>query len=346
MLDSKIRSIRYKLREYNKSLDFQVRICGFSAADSKPSIVAVCPKKLCSLLKKELDKDNLRYQYAAGVTPGLSFPIYYYPTDDDPRTLVWTANNAGNLIGREALDVNTAGTQDLTMCGTRVSPRTPHGQVNSPSSVTLSCLIEIKGSLHGLLPAHIVPKGSSNEIEPLYGTGCDEDNNYDDNDDDYDDEEMIYEEEDDLETAVLHDAYEQTMTVVEQPPIQPAKLSLVEVTLEGPGGAAKQMQSANAIYPGVDDQVPDRSDRDWAVAEIVNASQMLPNVYSADSQAHRYFPTEVASKQPPNATAVHILTSSSTKHGVMVPGFTSLGGLSGRGCSEVWNVSTDSSNRK
>ncbi|KAI4686577.1 uncharacterized protein J4E84_005858 [Alternaria hordeiaustralica] len=208
---------------------------------------------------------------------------------------------------------------------------------------TIACLLEIKGDLYALGPAHLfTEKTAAKSQEQLLAEllQMDEDDDDDIAFDDHDDESDegyvlpngITSEEDTINSN----------TTIPSDPSPP--LSKVVDDSSNDEGALEHLI---IIYPGPEDLHKDNTDGDWAVTHIQKHQQQLPNLYLPEGQqAFRLRHIVDVSSEPSgddtqlmSEKSVHILTSSSTKHGMLLPGYANISGLSGRGHCSVHIVS-------
>ncbi|KAI4947573.1 hypothetical protein J4E91_006393 [Alternaria rosae] len=246
--------------------------------------------------------------------------------------------------------------------------------IQTPPSgdATVACLVEIKGDLYALGPAHLFTKKDSTKsqeqllAELLQMDGGEDDDisseedDEDDDDDDSDDNESdngfssfndIISDEDafDCNAASPHGL---------TPPPSRAP-DCPNIDKEG-------LEDLAVMFPGPNDLQNDNTDGDWAVTLIKKPDQQLPNLYLAEQQASKLDPSEQEDSKPESPKqqahqirhivqiagerskddtrpieekSVHILTSSSIKQGTLLPGIVNISGLSGRGHCNVHIVS-------
>ena len=322
-----------RLCDFAGLVTFTFAMCGIASAPPEPSIVVSCPNKLLRRVERELQSRHMKNQYAVGVTSGPAFTLYYCGRDDPAFRLRWCKSTA-SLTGPE---------QSLSLCGTRISSarhtRSPHS-----GEATIACLLEIKGYLYALGPAHLfTEKSAAKSQEQLLAEllQMDEDDDDDDiafeNHDDESDEDYVSTNRITSEQDTIN-----SNTTLPSGPFPP--LSKVVDNSSNDEGA---LEDLTIIYPGPEDLHKDHTDGDWAVTHIEKHHQQLPNLYLPEGQqASRLRHIVDVSSEPSGDDTqlmseryVHILTSSSTKHGMLLPGFANISGLSGRGHCNVHIVS-------
>ncbi|KAI4924694.1 hypothetical protein J4E85_007811 [Alternaria conjuncta] len=288
----------------------------------------------------------MKNQYAAGVTPGLAFAVYYCGRDDIAFELRWCTSTV--TLNRPE--------QSLSLCGTRMSSIQ---DIKTPPSgdATVACLLEVKGDLYALGPAHLLTrKDASKSQEQLLAEllQMDEDEDEDiaweedeKNDSDYDESDGGYASANDI----ISD--KDTLNSDTTPP-DSLSPSPQESTHD------PRDEGVTVLFPGPDDLQEDNADGDWAVTLIQKPEQQLPNLYSVEQQiSGQESPKQEAPKlrhivefasepskddtEPIVERSVHILTSSSTKQGKLLPGFANISGLSARGHCNVHIVAIDES---
>ena len=338
-----------RLSDYASLVKSRFAMCSTIGAPPEPAIVVECPNRILSRVKKVLQSRNMKNQYAAGVTPGLAFAVYYCGRDDIAFELRW-CKSIVTLNGPE---------QSLSLCGTRMSSIQ---DIKTPPSgdATVACLLEVKGDLYAVGPAHqLTRKDAAKSQEQLLAEllQMDEDKDEDiaweeaeDNDSDYD--------ESDGDHASANDIISDK-DMLDSNIAPPGSLS----PSPREGTHHPRDEGVTVLFPGPDDLQDDNADGDWAVALIQKPEQQLPNLYSAEQQVSgQDSPKQEAPKlrhivefasepskddtEPIVERSVHILTSSSTKQGRLLPGFANISGLSGRGHCNVHIVAIDESDGK
>jgi len=308
---------RMRLSDYASLVSFTFAMCGIIGATPMPSIIVRGPKKLLSRVKRVLEEQHMKNQYAIDVTSGPSFTIYYCARED-PAFKLQRCYNTVSLGSSE---------QPLSLCGTRMLA----GQhTTSPSGeATVSCLLEIKGKFYALGPAHLfTQKIAAESQEHLLAELLQMDGDEDEGDDITSDDDDIASNNDDYDYSDddgSDDDYTSTNYLM------------------------SEEEPHMAVYPSPNDLQQDSTDCDWAVTLIKETGQQLPNLYLSEGQQTSKFQyvTEVAGEssqtdtQPITERSVHILTSSSTKHGMLLLQFANISGLSGRGHCNVHIVSMD-----
>ncbi|KAI4641700.1 hypothetical protein J4E93_007798 [Alternaria ventricosa] len=288
----------------------------------------------------------MKNQYAAGVTPGLAFAVYYCGRDDIAFELRWCKSTV-TLNGPE---------QSLSLCGTRMSSIQ---DIKTPPSgdATVACLLEVKGDLYALGPAHLLTrKNAAKSQEQLLAEllQMDEDK----------DEGIAWEEDEDNDSDYEESdgGYASAKDIISDKDMLNSNTTPPDSLSPSPreGTHDPRDEGVTVLFPGPDDLQDDNADGDWAVALIQKPEQQLPNLYSVEQQVSvQGSPKQEAPKlrhivdfasepskddtEPIVERSVHILTSSSTKQGKLLPGFANISGLSGRGHCNVHIVAIDES---
>jgi len=206
-----------------------------------------------------------------------------------------------------------------------------HTQTQTSSEATVSCLLEINGEFYALGPAHlftqkITAKFQEHLLAELRQTDEDEDEGDDINFDD----------DDDCYSENVHSSLDALMS--EEGSLKSNTPSSPPKVLDDPSSDEGGLADLVARYPGPKDLQEDTTDCDWAVTQVKKPGQQLPNLYLVEGEEAPEFRhiAEVAGElskndaQPITERSVHILTSSSTKRGTLLPQFANISGLSGR----------------
>jgi hypothetical protein len=350
-----------RLSDYAPLVTSRFAMCGITGALPEPAIIVECPSRLLSRVAKELQTHHMKNQYAVGFTSGPAFTLYYCGRDTPSHQRTWCKSIA-SLNGPD---------QSLSLCGTRMSS-VQHIQTPRSGDATVACLLEIKGELYALGPAHIFTKDdAARSQEELLAELLqmeedeDDDNAFDDDDDDDDDDDNSNDNEND--DAYISDTSEEDTLNSNATPSGGLRPSPPRV-LDDPSINEEGLEDLAVMFPGPDDLQNDNTDGDWAVTLIKKPYQQLPNLYLVEQQASKEGPSEhavskhespkqqapklrhiveIASEpskddaRPIEEKTVHILTSSSTKQGTLLTGFANISGLSDRGHCNVHIVSID-----
>jgi len=326
----KTRSLKTaRLSDFAPLVSFTSAICGNTVVAPEPSIIVSCPAKILRRVEKELQSQHMKNQYAVGFTSGPTFTLYCCARKGPAFNLVWTTN-------RVSLNVPE---QYLSLCGARMSPAQPIEVFPPPGEATVACLIGIDDKLYALDPAHLFArKDGIKSQEQLLAELLqmeDDDIAFDENDDD---EENNEGNDRDNSQVPTND------TTLEQGTFNSNAIPLsTQHVLDTPNSKAEGLEDLVVIFPGPEDLKGDNTDGDWAVTLIEKPDRQLPNMYIPDSERGKQKPEPqhivYSAVEPKMYGRVYILTSSSIKHGDLLPGLANISGLSGRGHCNVQIIS-------
>jgi hypothetical protein len=324
--------VTLKLCDFDSLITFEFMICGSSSTQAQPSIIAYCPSKILELLKKELHKSNTHVQYSDR-NLGPCFDLYYCVREGPAYYRTWCAK-AVTFIGSAAQDASEDSeylSKISIMCGARIDCVEP-GMENLLRSATLACVFEVEGHLFGLTSAHpFCSEDSLNSQDKL----LEQLSQRDEDDENY---EITFEDEEGDLSSGSGGAAEETVGHTMSSLLDESSARLG--TADEPSTRPSKVEESSVIFPGPGDLGCDESDCDWAMIPIKWTNQRIQNAYSIGrSSIQLHFVTEIAYEQPVTEIPVQILTSSSIKYGILLPGSVSLSGLSGRGYCMVLVVS-------
>jgi hypothetical protein len=324
---------RQRLKDFSgpRLITYERAMCGPSITEARPSIIVTYPKGLdLRLLRREFEEiGDTKYQYAADLTPGPSFILYYcwahVPLTPRWRPITVVPPTLGDI---ESEDVTSS---SLTLCGTALYSLNT-GSQSSSSSATLACLLEIKGKYYALSSAHpfLDPTNDAKFLKELLETENVEEESeiiFEDEENDSGFESATSEGEGGRATWSTHtDATASPQTVKEKS-----------------SGRLSDFGDSSVILLDPEDLGSDRRDCDWALTPIIKPDQLLPNAYTCDPDAPSLcYITRVACELPKNRVyeiVVHIITRSAIKVGTLLPGSVNISGLSGRESCNAWIVS-------
>ena len=282
----------------------------------------------------------MKNQYADGVTSGPAFTLYYCGRDDPAFRLQWCSSTV-SLGGSE---------QPLSLCGTRMLAK-KHTQTPPSGEATVACLLEIKGDLYALGPAHLFTENiASKSQQHLLAELLHMDEDEDECDDTAFDDDAGSDNDYTLPKNFVSEEETFDSNATTSNGIHPSPPMVLDDSSTNEEG----LENLTVMYPGPKDLQKDNMDCDWAVTLIKRTGQQLPNLYPSEGQESSMLRhiVEIAGEpskddaQQITEKPVHILTSSSTKHGTLLMGFANISGLSGRGYCNVHIVAMDSSDGK
>ncbi|KAI4615057.1 hypothetical protein J4E80_006563 [Alternaria sp. BMP 0032] len=282
------------------------------------------------------DEPHMKNQYAVNVTSGPPFTLYYC-VREGPAFNLQRGNSTVSLGGSE---------QPLSLCGTRMLA-IQHAQAPPSGEATVTCLLEINGEFYALGPAHLfTQKITAKFQEHLLAELRQMDEDEDEGDD------ITFDDDGDGYSDDYHPSPNDRMS--EEGSFQGNATPSPPKVLDDPSSDEGGLEDLVARYPGPKDLQEDTTDCDWAVTQVKKPDQQLPNLYLAEGEqapAFRHI-VEVADELAKYYVtgeiedSVHIVTSSSTKHGTLLPQFANISGLSGRGHCNVHVVSMNSGDGK
>lgn len=326
-----------KLRNYTRDLSYEMRMCGVSCEDSKPSILVFCPIIILKRLKSILTKPHVKEQYHLDSATGPSasyvsrYRIFFW---GEPREPLWGRSAIVNIdVDGKPGSSSIAKPSGLTMCGTLVTA----GEAGERHS-TIGCVLRVGSQFYGLTSAHtfedLRPSSAAMQEDP------------DDEDSDAEDGEYDL----DLETLDKYNG-QQLQLPLEQPNSKPGPIHYPSGTSKLPE-VLRTYETSNRLTirsPPAGDDVwnSNHPDRDWALIHLTGRIHWRPNACFSPSQPQKpIFCSKVASHCPSEKRNVYIVSSRSvSQHGTLhtIPSY--IGGYGTRAC-EVWTVSVSDNDRK
>lgn len=369
-----------RLKESAQYIDYTLKLCGTSSKDFHPSILVFCRNSEFRDLKGLLTSKELKYQYCLqrktrkypwSSSQPLNAPEPYRPLFNlyfwrqrRPRTLYGKHKYVRLHSQSSPLSQRLHMVPELTLCGSVVELS---GYITGFS--TVGCVIKIfshfyaitsghafrspeptkptKEHQHGEISPHKLmdsPDSSAGSTagrpgfveESLYGSNTDisdttlEDSDYIIDDINYESFEEETGEEayhsDDSSSADSSDANSDQKKGTDQ----------------------TRSKMARMILPTSDELKPGDLDLDWALIHLVNPVDWKSNAYIHPSiPPIPVFLSKVAESQPTQERPVFIITSAPTpQRGMLQPGSSMLGGITGRIPSTMWTLLLDEQNSK
>ncbi len=148
-----------------KSVHYELRMCGKNPHDAAPSILVYCPAEHLQSLKSLLTQQHLKDQYKpTEVHPHLPQYRVYFWGQTGPLVLLSKGDLSSTVSTDELrLDPDVIGHKGFALCGAPVLTGTP-GTRRS----TMACLLWIDSRCYGLTTAHAFKVTEPGNDEPIY----------------------------------------------------------------------------------------------------------------------------------------------------------------------------------
>ena len=282
-------------------ISYELRMCGLSETDARPSILIFCPKSGLSKLKAALTKPHLKAQYDPPSSEQSDHLVRF-------KLFFWAQNVELLSSAMIQYQPSACSLPASSLCGLRVM--LDHGVDKQYS--TLACTLYIENQGYGLTTGHLIPGfgDAANETgrNPLSNPDGEIAHDGTENtDDDVSDDEYDLEFETDESDLQKPDLPRSLPTIS----VQGAAEEVHASSHANRGGSESKLAGLRCKVRGPLDSADWKGNYrnlDWALLQLDDERFWLPNVYS-HPETSRPVTVSAISQQPQSHRKVHIVTS-------------------------------------